>query len=254
MNQRSRWLLGAWCLIFSLQLTGFTAMNTEKVNVSAMKVYEKIYHTLVQNTSNSQTPGYKEIVSYPFYNGTTMNVNFKTRFDTGPLQRTENPLDLAIKFDGFFVFLDANGRRMYSRDGRLTLSPTGQLVSIAGNFPVMGESGPIMISGLKISIAEDGSVYEDGVVSTRLLIVKISDLMQLERLSGAFFGLPQDSTAVETHVTEPGLLVGFVEGSNVNIINGLVELPTNQRKYDANSKALQIMGRAYKAARDMGNP
>jgi flagellar basal-body rod protein FlgG len=249
-----KFLLGAGCVLWGMTLTSFAAMNTEKVSVSAMKVYEKIYHTLVQNTSNSQTPGYKEIVSYPFYNGVTMNVNFQTRFDTGPLQRTQNPLDLAIKFDGFFVFLDPSGRRMYSRDGRFTISSKGQLVSMAGNFPVIGESGPIMISGLKVDITEDGSIFEDGVVSNRLKIVKIENLKELERLSGAFFALPPESKTVEIPVTEPSLLSGFVEGSNVNIINGLVDLPTNQRKYDANSKALQIIGRAGKAAREMGNP
>lgn len=240
--------------MWGMTLSGYAAMNTEKVSVSAMKVYEKIYHTLVQNTSNSQTPGYKEIVSYPFYNGVTMNVNFQTRFETGPLQRTQNPLDLAIKFDGFFIFLDPSGRRMYSRDGRFTISAKGQLVSMAGNFPVLGESGPIMISGLKVEITEDGSIFEDGVVSNRLKIVKIENLKELERLSGAFFALPPESKTVEIPVTEPSLLSGFVEGSNVNIINGLVDLPTNQRKYDANSKALQIIGRAGKAAREMGNP
>jgi len=255
MKLKSTWLWGAWCMVgLMLSVPATAAMNTEKINVSAMKVYEKIYHALVQNTSNSQTPGYKEIVSFPFYNGVTMNVKFQTRFETGPLQRTQNPLDLAIKFEGFFVFLDQGGRRMYSRDGRFTISPAGQLVSMAGGFPVMGESGPIMISGLKIEIAEDGSIFEDGVVSSRLLIVKIDHLQELERLSGAFFAIPPDSTAVETPVAEPGLLSGFIEGSNVNIINGLVDLPTNQRKYDANSKALQIMGRAFKAAREMGNP
>jgi flagellar basal-body rod protein FlgG len=247
-------LLGAWCIVLGLHLTGFAAMNTEKISVSAMKAYEKIYHSLVQNTSNSQTPGYKEIVSYPFYNGVTMDVNLRTRFEQGPLQQTGNPLDLAIKFDGFFVYLDPSGRRMYSRDGRFTVSSAGQLVSMAGNFPVMGESGPIMISGLKIEITEDGSVFEDGVVSNRLLIVKIDNLQELERLSGAFFSLPAESTTAEMPVTEPNLLSGFIEGSNVNIINGLVDLPTNQRKYDANSKALQIIGRAGKAAREMGNP
>jgi flagellar basal body rod protein FlgG len=84
---------------------------------------------------------------------------------------------------------------------------------------------------------------------------KLDELLkELERLSGAFFALPPESKTVEIPVTEPSLLSGFVEGSNVNIINGLVDLPTNQRKYDANSKALQIIGRAGKAAREMGNP
>lgn len=249
-------LLGALFLVlFSiLFLPLHAAMNTEKISVSAMKAYEKIYHALVQNTTNSQTPGYKEIVSFPFYNGVTMDVKFQTRFEPGPLQRTQNPLDLAIKFDGFFILLDPNGGRIYSRDGRFTISAQGQLVSMAGNYPVLGESGPVMVSGLKIEITEDGSVFEDGVVSNRLKIVKISDVQALERLSGAFFKIPPESTAVEEPITEPSLLSGFIEGSNVNIINGLVDLPTNQRKYDANSKALQIIGRANKAAREMGNP
>ena len=96
-------------------------------------------------------------------------------------------------------------------------------------------------------------VIQDNTVLDTLWVVNFSDPRVLARLTGSFFRMVSaNSDVVMTDVENPLLKPGFVEASNVDLSRQLIELPLNSKKYDANSKALQIIRKSQTTAREMG--
>ena len=128
------------------------------------------------NLANVMTPGFKESVSAfravplkgdgePFTgNGADTRVfNVDTtpgsNFNPGPIVTTGNPLDFAIKGEGFFAVRRADGSEAYTRSGKFFVDENG-LLKLGKEIQVVGSGGPITIPlNSSIQMAEDGSVY-----------------------------------------------------------------------------------------------
>lgn len=152
-----------------------------------------------------------------------------TDFGSGPLARTGNPLDVAIKGAGHFAVETAAGVR-YTRDGRFSVNEIGELVTAAGHR-VLDEGGStilIPVEAAAIGISSDGTLTaEDG----RLLGV-----LGLHRLPARRIVRFGDGLFAPEGDPEPALgssiAQGFVEASNVNPIREITDLIEAQRAYE----------------------
>lgn len=168
-----------------------------------------------------------------------------TIFDEGPLQHTTNPFDLAIQGDGFFVIQTKEGE-FYTRNGSFTLNAERELVTKEGAI-VMGEGGPIRITGYEFVVRPDGTVLENVSPDPvgweapqevgRLRIVDFENKGGLKKRGSTLFeatplsGPPREALGFVVHQ-------GYLEGSNVNPITELVRMIEVQRLYELNQKMI----------------
>jgi len=173
--------------------------------------------------------------------GTTRN------FAQGALQQTGNNLDMAIKGQGFFQVQLPDGSTGYSRDGAFQVDANGQLVTNAG-YPVQ-PGITIPANAQNVTVANDGTVTVSvpGQVAPQglgqLQLVSFVNPAGLDPRGGNLFG--ETAASGTPNAGAPGanglgsLQQGFVEGSNVNVIEELVSMIATQRAYELNSKAVQ---------------
>ena len=168
-------------------------------------------------------------------------------FSQGNLQQTNNAFDIAINGSGFFQLSLPDGTTAYTRDGGFRIDPQGQLVNANGT-PM---SPPITVP----ANAETVTIGADGVVSAR--ISGQTEQTQLGQIQIATFINPAgldprgQNMFVETAssgtptANTPGLngagllSQGYLETSNVNVVEELVTMIQTQRSYEINSKAIQ---------------
>ncbi|HEX5581974.1 MAG TPA: flagellar basal-body rod protein FlgG [Gemmatimonadaceae bacterium] len=163
----------------------------------------------------------------------------------GPVEPTQRPLDLAIEGEGFFQVQLPSGAVGYTRDGTFQISDEGMLVTQQGHTVVPGISFPNDASGITIS--------RTGVVSA----TRAGDTVELGRIELARFANPAGLLAAGENVytqtaasgdpvlgfaEEDGMgriLQGYLEGSNVEIVQEMVDMITSLRAYEINSKAIK---------------
>jgi flagellar basal-body rod protein FlgF len=176
-----------------------------------------------------------------------------TRVDNqaGALQQTGNPLDVALDGDGYLAVSTSNGAR-YTRAGNLQLDDTGQLVTADG-LAVRGSGGAsikIPAGASTISIATDGLVSADGTQVGKLELARFSP-NQLKREGGSLFS----ATGEPIGGDPPKVRSGMLEGSNVNIVRGVVDLVKVSRTYESLMKMIQgYHDVESRAARELGAP
>ncbi|MEF7613072.1 flagellar basal-body rod protein FlgG [Aquincola sp. MAHUQ-54] len=168
-------------------------------------------------------------------------------FSQGNLQQTTNPLDVAVKGNGFFQIQMPDGTTAYTRDGSFKVDgQTGQIVTNSGYVLMPGITLPA--NATAVEIAQDGTVNVSmpGQAAPQnmgqLQLANFINPPGLEPLGGNLFAETAASGAptVGTAGTEGlGLLQqGFVETSNVNVVEELVTMIATQRAYELNSKAI----------------
>lgn len=164
----------------------------------------------------------------------------------GNLSKTDSPKDIAINGPGFFQVQLPDNNIAYTRDGSFQLDSNGQLVTHSG-FPVIPEIN-IPPNATNINIARDGvvSVSIQGQTQPTIVgqinIVNFMNNAGLENLGENLYKETQASG--EPIDTTPGLngtgllYQGYVETSNVNVAEELVNMIQTQRAYEINSKAI----------------
>jgi flagellar basal-body rod protein FlgG len=167
-------------------------------------------------------------------------------FAQGNLAQTGNVYDLAIKGQGFFQVQMADGTTAYTRDGALQVDAEGRLVTNAGDAVQPGISIPVT--------AESVTFAKDGTVSVTLpgqpAPVVVGQLQTASFINPAGLAPRGGNLYTETaasgapNVGSPdadglgALMQGYVEGSNVNVVEELVSMIATQRAYELNSKAI----------------
>jgi flagellar basal-body rod protein FlgG len=166
-------------------------------------------------------------------------------FTQGQLTNTGEKLDLALQGDGFFEIQRPDGTTAYTRDGGFTLNATGQVVTSEG-LPVLSGFQAVPPGTTSINIAENGEVtYQSagGNQTFRLTLTRFANPSGLQSLGGNLYAATAASGAAETG--QPGeegfasVIQGYVEASNVNIVEEMVNLIVAQRAYEVNSKSIQ---------------
>jgi len=167
-------------------------------------------------------------------------------FTQGNLSQTDNQLDIAIRGRGFFEILLPDGSQAFTRDGSFQVDDQGQMVTSSGY--VVQPTITIPENALSVSIGADG------VVSVRL--PGSGEINQVGSLQLADFVNPaglqavgenlflESSSSGAPQTGNPGLnglgtvVQGYVESSNVNVVEELVNMIETQRAYEMNSKAI----------------
>ena len=169
----------------------------------------------------------------------------------GPISATGNPLDVALDGDGYLGVDSPQGVR-YTRAGSLGLGADGRLVTAEG-LPVRGVGGaPLIIP----RGAGQVTIGADGTIATEL-----GPVGQLELTRFAGRDLTHDGATLLAARGRPlvgpppQIKQGFLEGSNVNVIRGVVELVQVSRTYESLMSVIQgFQAVESRAARDLGGP
>lgn len=168
-------------------------------------------------------------------------------FTQGNLQQTDNKLDVAINGNGFFQVAMPDGTLGYTRDGSFRVDATGQVVTSNG----MPLSPPVTIpaNATSVTIGGDGVVSittPNAVAGTQVGQIQLATFVNPAGLDprgqNLYFETAASGTATVGAAGTNGtgqLKQGFVETSNVNVVEELVSMIQTQRAYEINSKAIQ---------------
>ena len=168
-------------------------------------------------------------------------------FTQGTPQQSGRSLDVAINGAGFFQIEMPDGTTAYTRDGAFQIDAQGRMVNSSGYPLAAGITVPAETESLTISA--------DGVVSAKLAgqtapqqlgQLELANFINPPGLEPLGQNLYRESVASGTPIASaPGatgmgqLMQGFTEGSNVNVVEELVQMIQTQRAYEMNSKAIQ---------------
>ena len=152
---------------------------------------------------------------------------------SGSLTSTGNPLDVAVSGKGFFA-LQSGGETLYTRNGSFHVTGTGQLVTSEGNA-VLGQQGPITVPSGNLTISSDGTISVDGNLVDRLRLAEFDPGTDLTAAGNATYVAP---LGTEQPAAESSVSQGMLEGSNVSVTAGVVQLITVQRNTEMMARAL----------------
>jgi len=164
----------------------------------------------------------------------------------GNLQQTSNPLDLAISGNGFFQIQQADGTLAYTRDGAFQTNSDGTVVTANGD--VLQPQITIPADSVSMTIAKDGtvSILQPGGGITTQGPIQLTNFINPVGLQSIGDNLYLETVASGTpNTSNPGvnglgtINQSFIETSNVNVVEELINMIAAQRAYEINSKAIQ---------------
>ncbi|SHE59565.1 flagellar basal-body rod protein FlgG [Caldanaerobius fijiensis DSM 17918] len=220
----------------NVNTTGFKKDYNVSKSFSDIMLMAQNYADPSQNTRNIG------IINYGVWSG-----GVYTDLSQGGLQKTDNPLDLAIDGNGFFVVQNGN-KIMYTRDGHFKRDQNGLLVTAEG-LPVLGVNGNIILPPGDINIDVSGAIYVNGKYVDRLRIVDIN-----QNGANTITKIGDDLITGPLGNRPLGMIrQGYVELSNVNPIVEMVDMIDVTRAYEANQKVITAMDDTLnKAVNDVG--
>lgn len=172
-------------------------------------------------------------------------------FVQGEIKETQNQLDMVIEGSGFFQVREANGNLAYTRAGSFHLDNQGQVVTATGE--ALEPSITIPTEATSITIGQDGtvSVTLPGQTNSQnvgqIQLAIFANPAGLEALGRNLFR--ETGASGQSTVGSPnsagigGLNQGYLEGSNVNVVEELVNMIAAQRMYETNSKVISTADR-----------
>jgi flagellar basal-body rod protein FlgG len=172
-------------------------------------------------------------------------------FLQGDFRQTENPLDMVIEGSGFFQVRQASGELAYTRAGSFHLDAQGQIVTASGEplepaITIPGDATSITIgTDGTVSVTSPGQANAQNVGQVQL--VTFANPAGLEAMGRNLF--KETAASGQPTVGTPGsnglgnINQGFVEGSNVNVVEELVTMISAQRAYETNSKVISAADR-----------
>jgi flagellar basal-body rod protein FlgG len=152
-------------------------------------------------------------------------------FSQGNLQQSGNTLDLAINGQGFFQIAMPDGSVGYTRDGSFQVDAQGQIVNSNGH--AVSPAVTVPATAQNVTIAADGTV--SATVPGSSTPQQLGQIQLASFINPAGLDPKGNNVFVETAV----LNQGYVETSNVNVVEELVAMIQTQRAYEINSKAIQ---------------
>lgn len=218
------------------------------VSLSGQLALQRRLETIANNIANGSTPGFRaenvtfdSIIDRSSAGAVTYSSSGSTALSmtSGPVVQTGNSTDVAIQGDAFLGVAALSGT-VYTRDGRMQLSPTGGLTTMNG-LPVLDSGGaPVQINPSRgpIQIARNGTISQNGDKVGSLGVFRTPPETKFVRHEGAGL-LPDKPADPVVDFTDAGILQGYIENSNVNPILEMARLMTVQRSFEAISSSIE---------------
>ena len=238
--------------------TAATGMIAQQTNVD----------TIANNLANVNTTGYKTQVNefksllYQNIQTKTTSANGDTKpgssvFKEGSLTASDSDTAFAIDGKGFFAVRGADGNTYYTRNGNLkfTLAANGgNMLATSDGLPVLDTQGKAIVLGSNyvmsnITVSKDGSLcYPDAKnkpqpIGITIGVFQFNNPNGLERLADSLYQQTAASgqainEARNNNVEKSSIIQGYLESSNVQVVDEMVNMIVAQRAYELNSKAI----------------
>jgi flagellar basal-body rod protein FlgF len=164
--------------------------------------------------------------------------NFVSR-RTGPIVKTDNPLDVAIQGEAWFAFNGPNGA-VYTRDGRFKMNENGDLLTVEGYQVLDAGGAPIALDPMAGSptVSRDGTIMQGTNQVGAIGIFNLRNDSKLSRFgnSGVMSSIPGE---VVQDFNSTGVQQGYSEGSNVNPVLEMTKMIAVQRNFDSAATTIQ---------------
>lgn len=231
--------------------TEVIANNLANVNTTGFKRSGAHFVDLLyQTVQGAQTVGNSDADTTPAIQvGRGTKLADITRLHSqGALEQTQRPLDVAINGEGFFQVQLAGGQTAYTRDGSFQISDQGTLVTSEGLTVLPGIKVPTDASGVTISpngivsatyAAPSGQTTELG----RIELARFANPSGLEALGQNLYSATPSSGEASTGFPQDNgmgrVQQGYLEASNVEIVQEMVDMISAMRAYEINSKVIK---------------
>ncbi|PRR83959.1 flagellar hook-basal body complex protein [Clostridium vincentii] len=245
--------------------------------VSGMITMENKQNTVTNNMANANTTGYKSqnLVTKSFndvllqnMDKVTNGVNQKqelgtislgvaidavnTNFTQGTLKETGKVGDLAIEGKGFFA-VKSGDQTFYTRDGQFRVNNQGNLANNSGDLllgtnKATGALEPITVASGDFTVDKYNNVYVNGTATHKIAIADFADYATLGKTGDNYYTGENPTYAGDARVSQ-----GFLETSNVNITNEMVDMMTVMRNFESAQKFVTMLDESLgKAANEVG--
>lgn len=223
------------------------ANDLANLNTNNYKATKLTFEDVLYQNIDGTTPLFQNQNSAKIGLGTSVYKTSKD-FSVGPLKPTNNPNDVAINGNGFFQVINNEGNTVYTRNSSLTIDADRYLATQDGLR--LSDNIQIPEDFVEIKIQTNGDIeatLSDTTEPQLLGTIKLAKFLDPESLnplgSGFYSATEQSGDAVIDNPGSSGmgmLLQKQVEGSNVDMVNALMQLTMAQRVYQLNAKAVQI--------------
>jgi len=220
--------------------------NLANVSTPGFKKSREQFEDLLYQNMPTGAPGEGRTRASTLQSGSGVRVGAITKdFTSGDVIATNGDYDLAITGRGFFVVEMPDGTETFTRNGQFGVNADGELVTQAGHLVSPGIQIPR--DARTIRFAEDGTIlglYDGESAPVTLGQLRVVDFMNpagLRALGGNLYGASMESGQPVELASEDGFRVqqGFLEASNVDVAEELVNMIVSQRAFEMTSKAVE---------------
>ena len=237
--------------------------NSTYIALSRLDAQQRSMDVIASNIANANTDGFKaervlfsDFLSRQQHGGIpagdsplTYTQDRATYFDqsNGSLVTTGNPLDVALSGSGYFTVSTADGTRL-TRAGRFTIKQDGTLTDGSGNAVLDTAGSPIQLSpsDTKIRISADGTITTENGKIGQIGVVTADDPSSVKAAGGGLYR----SDGPTTTVSQPKVIQGAVEASNVKPMTELTQMMQTQRDFQFVSQFVEAESQRQQTAID----
>lgn len=213
------------------------ASNLANLNTIGHKKEVAVFSEYIANPSETPDDFIRNSDYNKMINSTVRMDDIKVSFEQGYLRETGNKMDMALTDPNAFFAVDTPFGVRFTRNGEFMLNDQRELITTEGYKVLsnMDSLQPVTLQDDSI-ITEDGSILIDGARVGGIELVQFADTANLQKTGKNMFvaidTLPEASE-------KPGLMTGYVEGSNVNPIDEMVRMIEASRGFESYSKIIQ---------------
>ena len=230
-------------------------VNTTGFKRSKLEFQDLLYQTT--RAAGSEQGGGNQLPGSLQVGQGSIPVATERMFAQGELSQTGSNLDVAIQGEGFFEVQMPDGSQAFTRDGAFKTDSQGRIVTSDG-YPLQGGFQPVPTGTTNITISATGQVTyttANGSTNSQIQLVRFNNPGGLNAIGHNLYtetpasGTPELGTPAQNGFGE--IQQGYLELSNVSVVQEMVNLILAQRAYEVNSKAVQAADEMMQQSNNM---